>query len=462
MKRKTSSSSTPSLFADQVFVISKTNTNKKQLETKVLSLGGKVVDKITKNITYFVQDYHVDDDGRLAAVKKHQGKVVSPVFIDRCESENRILGFHEYAIGLPTYEESKNKKAKTQQKPNNEKKTNNNSTKTNNKKEKGEADEKEKDKNDKKQEKAERYEKAFKIPDGIFNDLFFPIRESDREDEEFPQTYDNFLEMPDKNAPTKTKKYIYILPLGYEPTEAKEKGGKGKDKEKGEKEKGERKGKKEYKGIDLDVVEEFLQVFFGMPTKLLPSWKFKQAKNKIQIMAGNKNYPISTDKDGRLQVMDILEAMWDHIPKDACCVIGITLHDIFEIEEDENQFWGRATGDGCAVISLNRFNPDLFEGGKKEDNFVLSLTRSLNTIVHETMHIFGIDHCVFYRCNMNSSEPILTNIDETLPLCPIDLRKLHHIFKFDVLQRYHNLHEFYKKYKFRYEANWVSKRISTL
>jgi len=84
------------LFSKQVFVISKTNPNKKHLETKIASLGGKVVDKITKNITYFVQDYNVDDDGRLANVKKHQGKVVSPVFLDRCASENRILGFHEY------------------------------------------------------------------------------------------------------------------------------------------------------------------------------------------------------------------------------------------------------------------------------------------------------------------------------------------------------------------------------
>ena len=45
-----------------------------------------------------MQDYNVDDDGRLASVKKHHGKVVSPVFIDRCESEGRVLGFHEYLL----------------------------------------------------------------------------------------------------------------------------------------------------------------------------------------------------------------------------------------------------------------------------------------------------------------------------------------------------------------------------
>lgn len=77
-----------------------------------------------------------------------------------------------------------------------------------------------------------------------------------------PQTFDNFLEMKDKNEPTSTKKYIYVLPLGYDPQEKEakkevKKGGKGKR-------------EKEYRGVDMAIVEEFLQAFFG-PLLLGPS-----------------------------------------------------------------------------------------------------------------------------------------------------------------------------------------------
>lgn len=47
-------------------------------------------------VTYFVQGYDYDDDGRLATVKKYGAKVISPDFIDLCARENRIIGFHEY------------------------------------------------------------------------------------------------------------------------------------------------------------------------------------------------------------------------------------------------------------------------------------------------------------------------------------------------------------------------------
>lgn len=51
MKRKTPASLVNSeLFSENVFVISKEDPHRKEIETKIKGLGGKVADKISKNV----------------------------------------------------------------------------------------------------------------------------------------------------------------------------------------------------------------------------------------------------------------------------------------------------------------------------------------------------------------------------------------------------------------------------
>lgn len=49
----------------------------------------------------------------------------------------------------------------------------------------------------------------------------------------------------------------------------------------------------------------------------------------------------------------------------------------------------------------------------------------LKTMAHEVMHMFGLDHCVYFSCCMNGSvSPDGQDDRDPMWLCPIDLRKL--------------------------------------
>lgn len=45
-------------------------------------------------------------------------------------------------------------------------------------------------------------------------------------------------------------------------------------------------------------------------------------------------------------------------------------------------------------------------------------------MAHEMMHMFGLDHCVYFLCVMNACVSPNDDDRESIHLCPIDLRKL--------------------------------------
>ena len=65
----------------------------------------------------------------------------------------------------------------------------------------------------------------------------------------------------------------------------------------------------------------------------------------------------------------------------------------------------------------------------------------LQVATHETSHLFGLNHCVFFECSMNESKSISQALSQPFFLCPICLRKLQRFLKFDVKERYKGLFE---------------------
>ena len=55
--------------------------------------------------------------------------------------------------------------------------------------------------------------------------------------------------------------------------------------------------------------------------------------------------------------------------------------------------------------------------------------------------MFGLQHCYYFECAMNESSSIAEAEQQPLFLCPVCLRKLHKVLKFDVTKRYHLLHD---------------------
>lgn len=68
-------------------------------------------------------------------------------------------------------------------------------------------------------------------------------------------------------------------------------------------------------------------------------------------------------------------------------------------------------------------------------------------VAHEVTHMFGIRHCIHYKCLMNGSNHLEESSKKPLYLCVVCLRKLQSNIKFDILERYIRLREFYENQK---------------
>ena len=55
--------------------------------------------------------------------------------------------------------------------------------------------------------------------------------------------------------------------------------------------------------------------------------------------------------------------------------------------------------------------------------------------------MFGLQHCYYFECALNESSSIAEAERQPLFLCPVCLRKLHKVLKFDVAERYRLLHQ---------------------
>ena len=57
-------------------------------------------------------------------------------------------------------------------------------------------------------------------------------------------------------------------------------------------------------------------------------------------------------------------------------------------------------------------------------------------MTHELCHVFGLSHCNFYECAMNSSKFVSEVDEQPIFLCPVCLRKLQKFLKFKLSERY--------------------------
>lgn len=89
------------------------------------------------------------------------------------------------------------------------------------------------------------------------------------------------------------------------------------------------------------------------------------------------------------------------VPKDAYCVMGITLKDIYA-GKNWNYVYGWAKYVArVGIFSFLRWDEAFAEGKTETIDWNMILYPSLRTMIHEIGHMFGITHCVYYMCLMN-------------------------------------------------------------
>ena len=153
--------------------------------------------------------------------------------------------------------------------------------------------------------------------------------------------------------------------------------------------------------------------------------------------------------------MDILK---QRLPKDAFCVLAITMQDLYP-EDAWNYVFGQAAlRDRVGVYSFARYDPAFYGQPRDDDYEKTLLMRSCRILVHETGHMFGLSHCIYYACVMNGSNNLQEGDAQPLRLCPVCLRKLQFNLQFDVVKRYRTLQTFYTRADFADEADWTRQR----
>jgi archaemetzincin len=204
----------------------------------------------------------------------------------------------------------------------------------------------------------------------------------------------------------------------------------------------------------LDQLKQFAEAFFMLPVEVLPAADISGLPLTSRIHPGTRRRQLLT--------ADVLGWLRTRLPKDAFCILAITMTDLYPAD-DWNFVFGQASlRERVGVYSFARYDPGFYGEGRSEGARKLILLRSCKVLAHETGHMFGLQHCVYFRCLMNGSNHLAESDDRPLHLCPVCLRKLHHAVGFEIPARYERMRAFSQQAGFEDETAWLSRRLAFL
>jgi archaemetzincin len=240
------------------------------------------------------------------------------------------------------------------------------------------------------------------------------------------QTFDEF-KASRPNRPTQNQHVIYLQPLGNFAAD---------------------------RSPSIEKLREFAAAFFAMEAKTLPPAALDASKFTSRRNPYTGNPQILTG--------DVLNFLKAGVPRDAFCVIAITMEDLYP-EPSWNFVFGQASlRERVGVYSFARYDSAFYGGNRGSDYEALLLRRSCKVLAHETGHMFGLAHCTYFNCLMNGSNHLAESDRRPLHLCPVCLRKLQWSIGFDVTERYKGLEQVSRADGFANEADWFSRRFAKL
>ena len=240
------------------------------------------------------------------------------------------------------------------------------------------------------------------------------------------QTFDDFRRSQ-PNRPDARRRIIYVQPLG---------------------------DFRAQQSPSLEMLRQYAADFFQMEVKALAP---------ISISASGVTSRTNS-MTGRRQVLtgDVLHWLTGKLPGDAFCLLGITMEDLYP-EPSWNFVFGQASlNERVGVYSFARYDPAFYGEPRGKDYPALLLRRSMKVLTHETGHMFGLTHCVYFNCVMNGSNHLQESDRRPLHLCPACLRKLQFSVGFDVVKRYEALAQFERQAGLEDEAAWVNRRLERI
>jgi archaemetzincin len=202
----------------------------------------------------------------------------------------------------------------------------------------------------------------------------------------------------------------------------------------------------------------FAGLWFDLPTRVEPAVPLPQ-KGWHRL----RHFPWQ-DKPVKQYRTDYFlhELLPGRLPEDAVCFLAITMADLYPDDQWNFVFGQASLSERVGVYSMARYFPKFWGEGESMQGRTLPLKRSCKVLVHEVGHIFGLKHCIDYRCAMNASNSLEESDQRPLWLCPVCLKKLQWNRGLDVISRYEALKTFYEKYDLNEEAAWVTRRLEKI
>ncbi|MBI5382611.1 MAG: hypothetical protein HZA31_11980 [Opitutae bacterium] len=263
------------------------------------------------------------------------------------------------------------------------------------------------------------------------DDDFAPIAKPERGDwlaahKEDGQTFDQFLDS-NPQRPDEARPKIYILPLGNVTTE---------------------------RSPSLARLQEFATAFFQLETVVLPAAEIDDKSFRPRLNPHSKRRQIYT--------ISVLGYLSFKLPADAYCLLGVTMEDLYPAASWNYVFGQASLSERVGVYSFVRYDPEFFGEARSKTDASLILRRSCKVLAHESVHMFGLPHCIYFQCLENGSNSLPETDRKPLELCPVCLRKLRYSVGFDLVKRYRDLEKFYRSAGWEDDAAWVQRRLKKL
>lgn len=195
----------------------------------------------------------------------------------------------------------------------------------------------------------------------------------------------------------------------------------------------------------INATAEYMNAFFQLEVKLLQT---KQFDKPLSL----KNYRIHpTTKQEQIRTGYVLDELLPPIlPKDAAALIAFTNEDLYPNENFSFVFGQASLQNRVGIYSLYRFS----QGA----DYKTFLTRTLKVGVHETGHMFSIQHCIKFQCVMSGTNHLGETDRRPIDACPEDTAKIIWMNKVSPTKRYKDLAEFCRKYNLTKDAEIFKKK----
>jgi len=208
----------------------------------------------------------------------------------------------------------------------------------------------------------------------------------------------------------------------------------------------------------LGKATECAGIWFDLPTRIEPSLPLPERGWDRTRRFSWQEQPVRQYKTGYF----LKRLLPGRFPADAVCYLAITMVDLYP-EETWNFVFGQASlSQRVGVYSMARYFPQFWGHEESADTYYLALRRSCKVLAHEVGHIFGLAHCIYYRCAMSGSNSLEESDRRPLRLCPICLKKLQWNRGFDPIKRYERLRGFFLNQDLKQEAAWINLRLKKI